>query len=106
MDAFRQELSKLGWVEGENINFEYRFAEQKNERLPDLAAELVRLKVDLMVVSGTTAALPAKSATNSIPIVMANAADPWVQVWLPVWRSPEAMLPGSQVYHLSSVPKG
>jgi putative ABC transport system substrate-binding protein len=74
--ALRQELSKLGWVEGENINFEYRFAEQKSERLPDLAAELVRLKVDLVVVSGTTAALPAKSATTSIPIVMANAADP------------------------------
>ena len=76
MDAFRQKLSKLGWVEGKNINFEYRFAEQKNERLPDLAAELVRLNVDLIVVSGTTAALPAKSATTSIPILMANAADP------------------------------
>ena len=76
VDAFRQELSKLGWVEGENINFEYRFADQRNERLSDLAAELVRLKVDLMVVSGTTAALPGKSATTSIPILMANAADP------------------------------
>jgi putative ABC transport system substrate-binding protein len=76
VDAFRQELSKLGWVEGKNINFEYRFAEQNNERLPDFAAELVRLKVDLMVVSGTTAALPGKSATTSIPTVMANAADP------------------------------
>jgi putative ABC transport system substrate-binding protein len=76
VDAFRQELSKLGWVEGENINLKYRFAEQKNERLPELAAELVRLKVDLIVVSGTTAALPAKRATTSIPIVVANAADP------------------------------
>ena len=76
VDAFRQELRNLGWVEGENINFEYRFAEQRNERLPDLAAELVRLKVDLIVASGTTAARPAKSATTSIPIVMANVADP------------------------------
>ena len=76
VDAFRQELSKFGWVEGKNINFEYRFAEQRNERLPDFAAELVRLKVDLIVVSGTTAALPAKNATTSIPIVMANVADP------------------------------
>ena len=54
MDAFRQELSKLGWIEGKNITIEYRFAEQKAERLPELAADLVRLKVDLIVVySGT-----------------------------------------------------
>src|SRR5262245_29155632 len=52
LDAFRQELSKLGWIEGKNITIEYRFAEQKLERLPELAAELVRLKVDLIVVSG------------------------------------------------------
>ena len=52
--AFRQELSKLGWIEGKNITIEYRFAEQKRERLPELAADLVRLKVDLIVVSGTT----------------------------------------------------
>ena len=44
LEAFRQELSKLGWIEGKNITIEYRFAEQKNERLPELAAELVRLK--------------------------------------------------------------
>ncbi len=50
MEAFRQELSKLGWIEGKNITIEYRFAEQKLERLPELAAELVRLKVDLIVV--------------------------------------------------------
>ena len=55
VEAFRQELSKLGWIEGKNIAIEYRFAEQKNERLPELAADLVRLKVDLIVVSGTTA---------------------------------------------------
>ena len=54
VDAFRQELSKLGWIEGKNITIEYRFAEQKNERLPELAADLVRLKVDLIVVAGTT----------------------------------------------------
>ena len=51
LEAFRQELSKLGWIEGKNITIEYRFAEQKNERLPELAADLVRLKVDLIVVS-------------------------------------------------------
>ena len=50
MDAFRQELSKLGWIEGNNINIEYRFGEQRTERLPELAADLVRLKVDLILV--------------------------------------------------------
>jgi ABC-type uncharacterized transport system substrate-binding protein len=76
LEAFRQELSKLGWIEGKNITIEYRFAEQKNERLPELAADLVRLKVDLIVVSGPPAALAAKSATTTIPIVMTNASDP------------------------------
>jgi putative ABC transport system substrate-binding protein len=76
VEAFRQELSKLGWIEGKNIAIEYRFAEQKNERLPELAADLVRLKVDLIVVSGGTEALVAKGATSTIPIVMANAGDP------------------------------
>jgi putative tryptophan/tyrosine transport system substrate-binding protein len=52
VEAFRQELRKLGWIEGKNITIEYRFAEQKLDRLPDLAAELVRLKVDLIVTSG------------------------------------------------------
>jgi|SRR5215813_9724383 len=51
VDAFRQELSKLGWVEGKNIAIEYRFAEQKIERLPELASELVRRDVDLIVVN-------------------------------------------------------
>src|SRR6266508_953306 len=59
VEAFRQELIKLGWIEGKNITIEYRFAEQKNERLPDLAADLVRLKVDLIVVPGTPIALAA-----------------------------------------------
>src|SRR5262245_60003740 len=76
VDAFRQELSKLGWIEGKNIAFEYRFAEQKNERLPELAVELVRLQVDVIVVTGGQPALPAKKATNTIPIVMTSATDP------------------------------
>jgi putative tryptophan/tyrosine transport system substrate-binding protein len=75
-DAFRQEMRKLGWIEGKNIAIEYRFAEQKPERLPELAVDLVRLKVDLIVVSGTPPALAAKNATTTIPIVMANVADP------------------------------
>src|SRR6266542_4958472 len=76
LEAFRQELSKLGWIEGKNITIEYRFAEQKLERLPELAADLVRLKVDLIVVSGGPAALAAKSATASTPTVMTNVGDP------------------------------
>ena len=76
LDAFRQELTKLGWVEGKNIAIEYRFAEQKLDRLPQLAAELVHLKVDLIVVSGTPPAVAAKKATAIIPIVMAASADP------------------------------
>jgi ABC-type uncharacterized transport system substrate-binding protein len=75
-EAFRQELSKLGWIEGKNLTIEYRFSEQKNERLPELAAELVRRKIDLIVVAGTPSALAAKSATTTIPIVMASAPDP------------------------------
>src|SRR5215470_612728 len=76
VDAFRQEMSKLGWIEGKNITIEYRFAEQRNERLPELSADLVRLKVDLIVVAGTPSSLAAKSATTTIPIVMAQAGDP------------------------------
>ena len=76
VDALRQELSKLGWIEGKNITIEYRFAEQKLERLPELAADLARLKVDLIVVPGVFPALAAKKATTNIPIVLANAPDP------------------------------
>jgi putative ABC transport system substrate-binding protein len=70
VEAFRQELNKLGWIEGKNIAIEYRFAEQKPERLPELAAELVRLKVDLIVASSPPSALAAKNATTTIPIVL------------------------------------
>ena len=75
LEVFRQEMRKLGWIEGKNIAIEYRFAEQKNERLPELAADLVRLKVDLIVVGGTPSVLAAKKATTTIPIVMTNAGD-------------------------------
>jgi putative tryptophan/tyrosine transport system substrate-binding protein len=76
VDAFRQELSKLGWIEGKNITIEYRFAEGKTDRLPELAAELVRLKVDLIVTTGRVPALAAKNATTTIPIVMMANPDP------------------------------
>jgi putative tryptophan/tyrosine transport system substrate-binding protein len=76
VEAFRQELTKLGWIEGKNITIEYRFIDQKNERQPELAADLVRLKVDLIVVAGEATALAAKKATTTIPIVMTIAGDP------------------------------
>src|SRR5262249_3038002 len=57
VEAFRQELNKLGWIEGKNITIEYRYAEGKNERLPELATDLVRLKVDLIVVTSGPPAL-------------------------------------------------
>jgi putative tryptophan/tyrosine transport system substrate-binding protein len=70
LEAFRQELSKLGWIEGKTITIEYRFAENKGpERQRELAAELVRLKVDLIVTSGGPTPLAAKKATSTIPIV-------------------------------------
>jgi putative ABC transport system substrate-binding protein len=75
-EAFRQELRDLGWVESQNIAIEVRFAEGKTDQLPTLAAELVRLKMDLIVTSSTPAALAAKQATTTMPIVIGFAADP------------------------------
>jgi putative tryptophan/tyrosine transport system substrate-binding protein len=76
LDAFRKELSKLGWIEGKNLSIEYRFAEQKLDRLPELAAELVNQKVDLIVVGTGQTPLAAKKATSTIPIVMRTSVDP------------------------------
>ena len=75
-EAFRQRLRQLGYVEGKNIVIEYRYAEGKRERLPDLAAELVRLKVDIIVTTSAGTALAAKKASATIPIVFAAAGDP------------------------------
>ena len=74
--AFLQGLRDLGWIEGKNISIEYRYAEGKSDRLPDLAADLVRLNVNIIVASVNTDALVAKKATSIIPIVMASAGDP------------------------------
>src|SRR6266446_4245728 len=74
--AFLQGLRDLGYVEGRNLVIEYRDAEGKFERLPALAAELVALKVDVIVVGGTPQALVAKQATRTLPIVFAAAGDP------------------------------
>jgi putative ABC transport system substrate-binding protein len=75
VDAFKQGLRELGYVEGRNITIEYRWAEGRNERLPGLAAELVRLKVDVIVAS-SQGAVAAKQVTTAIPIVMPSITDP------------------------------
>jgi putative tryptophan/tyrosine transport system substrate-binding protein len=76
VDAFRQKLRELGHVDGENIAIEYRWAEGQDDRFPSLAAELVRLKPDVIVTMGTPGTLAAKQATNTIPIVFASSGDP------------------------------
>ena len=75
LDAFRQGLRDLGYVEGQNITIEYRFANGQVGRLPELAAELVRLNLDVIVTPGTPASMAAKKATSTIPIVFAGVAD-------------------------------
>jgi putative ABC transport system substrate-binding protein len=74
--AFRQALRDLGWVEGKNISIEYRYSEGRDDRLYDLAADLVRLKVDIIVTALTPDTLAARNATREIPIVMATVGDP------------------------------
>ena len=76
LDALRKGLRELGYVEGRNLIIEYRSADGRAERFPDLASELVRLKVDLLVTRGTPAARAAKNATGTIPVVMATMGDP------------------------------
>ena len=66
----------MGYVEGQNLSIEYRWAEGQQDRLPGLASDLVRIKVDIIMASGMSAVLAAKNATKTIPIVFAGAADP------------------------------
>jgi putative ABC transport system substrate-binding protein len=74
--AFLQRLRELGWIEGRTIKIEYRWAEGHTERLTEMAAEFVKLKVDVIVTQGTVSVLAAKQATSLIPIVFASAGDP------------------------------
>jgi len=76
LDTFRRSLQDLGWVEGKNLVIERRFAEGRLDRLPEFAAELVRLKVDVIVVGGTAPAVAARKATATVPIVVVAAGDP------------------------------
>src|SRR5712692_1009027 len=76
LEAFRKGLRDLGWVEGRDFDIEARFAEGKPERLPELAAQLVRNRVDVILAGSTPGALAAKQATSTIPIVMVTTGDP------------------------------
>jgi putative ABC transport system substrate-binding protein len=79
LDSFRQGLHALGYVDGKSYVIEYRTADGRDERFPGLAAELVRLNVDLILTRGTTAALAAKNATTTIPVVILGVGDPVTQ---------------------------
>jgi putative ABC transport system substrate-binding protein len=98
LEAFREGLRDLGYVEGQTIVIEWRFAEGKNERLPDLVDDLVRLKVDVIFAVNTPAALAAKRATTTIPIVIARLADP-----MKTGLVPSLARPGGNITGLSSI---
>jgi putative tryptophan/tyrosine transport system substrate-binding protein len=98
IEVFRQALRELGYVEGQNLVIEYRWAEGQLERLPDLAAELVRLPVDVLVPSGgSTAIRAAQQATRTIPIVMVGASDPVAQEFVTSLARPGGNITGLSI---------
>ena len=103
--AFRESLRSLGYTEGKDIFVEQRYAEGRPERLPELAAELVRLKIDLFVVLGTVAAYAARDADSRIPIVMANVADPIGTGLIDSLAHPGGRVTGLTDYHFAAVTK-
>jgi putative tryptophan/tyrosine transport system substrate-binding protein len=98
LEAFREGLRDLGYVEGRTIAIEWRFAEGKNDQLPGLADELVRLKVDVIFAVNTPTAWAAKNATTTIPIVIARLADP-----TKTGLVPSLAHPGGNIMGLSSI---
>jgi putative ABC transport system substrate-binding protein len=99
IQAFREGLRELGYVEGKTIVVEYRYADGKFERLPDLATELAQLKVDVIVTGGPTATRPAKKATATIPIVMAQDTDPVGNGFVASLARPGGNITGLSNYH-------
>ncbi len=99
VQSFLRALRELGWVEGQNLIIEYRWAEGKTERLPELAAELVQAKVELIVAPAGIAALAAKAATSSIPIVMIFPTDPVAQGLVASLSRPGGNVTGTATAH-------
>jgi putative ABC transport system substrate-binding protein len=104
-DAIRQELGQLGYVEGKNITFEERGADAMGERLPAMAAELVRLRVDVIVVLATQAGRAAKHATNTIPIVIGSMGDPVADGLVASLSSPGGNVAGTTFLGPELLPK-
>jgi putative ABC transport system substrate-binding protein len=95
--AFLQRLRELGWTEGRDLRIEYRWGEGGTERFAEIAAEFVRLKVDLILTHNTPPTLAAKQATSVIPIVFATAGDPVGTGIMQVWRDRAAISPACRV---------
>ena len=91
--GFRLGLKEHGWIENKNIMLEYRFADCKTDRLNELAAELVHLKVDVILSGATVGAQAAKRATSTIPIVLVQPATRSPRAWSRVWRAQAAISP-------------
>jgi putative tryptophan/tyrosine transport system substrate-binding protein len=98
VEALWAGLRDLGYVEGKNIVIEFRWAEGKFDRLPDLAAELVRLKVDVIVTAGSPGIRAAKNATTTIPIVMATSGDPVGFGFVASLARPGGNITGSSIF--------
>lgn len=99
VDALRKGLGALGYVEGRTVRLEYGWAEGRQDRLAALAADLARLPVDIITTWSTPAALAAKSATLTIPIVFAGVGDRCGRAWSPAWPGPARTSP---VYRIKS----
>jgi putative tryptophan/tyrosine transport system substrate-binding protein len=97
-NVFRQRMKELGYVEGQNVAYEARWAQGEEDRLPKIAAELVGLKVDLIVTGGTNAAIASKKATSTIPIVMATGSEP-----VAIGLASSLRQPGSNVTGMTSL---
>lgn len=105
LDGFRRGLRELGYVEEKNFVIEYRSADGRDERFPALATELVRLKVDLIVTRGTPATLAAKSATDTIPVIIVGAGDPVAQGIVASLARPGANVTGLSPMVTETYPK-
>ena len=96
VDAFREGLRALGYIEGKNVVIEYRYTEGKPDRYSEFLAELVRLKVDVIIADGSGVAAAAKKTTSTIPIVMTSSTDPWGKGSLLAWLGQVVMSLDSQ----------